>query len=147
MPDFRTATAADLSAITALLADDPLGATRESPGSPAYAAALAAILANPEDQVLLAVDGEAILGTLQLTFLPGLSRTGMWRAQIEGVRVARSARGQGIGRALLEHAIDLSRQRGCGLVQLTTDRTRQEAHRFYEGLGFVGSHTGMKRSL
>lgn len=147
MPDFRTATAADLSAITALLADDPLGATRESPGSPAYAEALAAILANPEDQVLLAVDGEAILGTLQLTFLPGLSRTGMWRAQIEGVRVARSARGQGIGRALLEHAIDLSRQRGCGLVQLTTDRTRQEAHRFYEGLGFVGSHTGMKRSL
>ncbi len=147
MPDFRTATAADLPAITALLADDPLGAARESPGSPAYAAALAAILANPEDQVLLAVDGGAILGTLQLTFLPGLSRTGMWRAQIEGVRVARSARGQGIGRALMEHAVDLSLQRGCGLVQLTTDRTRQEAHRFYEGLGFVGSHTGMKRSL
>ncbi|MFT5679761.1 MAG: ribosomal protein S18 acetylase RimI-like enzyme [Myxococcota bacterium] len=147
MPAFRTATPADLSAIVALLADDPLGQTRESPGDPAYAAALDAILANPEDQVLLAVDGAAILGTLQLTFLPGLSRTGMWRAQIEGVRVARSARGQGVGRALMLHAIERSKLRGCGLVQLTTDATRVEAHRFYEGLGFVGSHAGMKLSL
>ena len=147
MLTFRPATAEDLPAIVALLADDPLGATRERPGDPAYAAAFAAIDASPHDQVLLAVDGAFILGTLQLTFLPGLSRTGMWRGQIESVRVAASARGHGVGRALLAHAVALCRQKGCGLVQLTTDRSRQDAHRFYASLGFVASHTGMKLKL
>lgn len=84
---------------------------------------------------------------LQLTLIPNLSRCGMWRAQIEGVRVARSARSQGVGQALLAWAMARARDAGCGLVQLTTDKARPDAHRFYERLGFVASHEGLKLTL
>ena len=149
-PVFRRAVPSDLPAIIALLADDPLGRTREDPGTPPnplYTAAFAAIDADPNQFLLVVEAGGAIIGCLQLTFIPGITRTGMWRGQIEGVRIASSHRGGGIGRDMLAWAIEQCRQRGCGLVQLTTDKTRPDALGFYEALGFVASHTGMKRAL
>lgn len=105
-------------------------------------------MAADSNQVLLvAVAGDAVVGCLQLSFIPGLSRLGMWRGQIESVRIAAGQRGGGLGRRLIEHAIGLCRQRGCGLVQLTSDKSRADAIRFYESLGFQASHEGMKLSL
>lgn len=146
-PEFRRARAEDVAAIVAMLADDELGASRERPGDPAYAAAFAAIDADPNQLLLVAeVDGE-VVGTLQLSFLPGLSRLGAWRGQIEAVRVSRHQRSGGLGQRMVEFAIAEFRRRGCGLVQLTTDASREHARRFYERLGFTPSHVGMKLSL
>jgi GNAT superfamily N-acetyltransferase len=148
--DVRPAIASDLTEIVRLLADDPLGATRErfeDPLPPAYGEAFAAIARRDGDSILVAIEGETIVGCLQLTLIPGLARQGMTRAQIEAVRVDSSHRSQGIGAALFRVAIDLAREAGCGLVQLTTDKSRPEAHRFYERLGFVASHEGMKLPL
>lgn len=144
---FRRATAADLDAIVALLADDMLGATREKPGDPVYAAAFAAIEADPNQFLAVVEEAGRIVGCLQLSFIPGLSRRGMWRGQIESVRIAASQRGAGLGRRMFEWAIETCRARGCGLVQLTTDKARPDARRFYESLGFTASHEGMKRAL
>ena len=151
---FRRATAADLPAIVALLADDALGASREDPGpplNPAYMAAFEAIEADA-NQFLAVVErgeqeGARVIGCLQLSFIPGLSRLGAWRGQIESVRIASPERGGGLGRQMFEWAIEECRKRGCALVQLTTDKAREDARRFYEGLGFVGSHLGMKLAL
>jgi len=146
----RDAVYADLPAIVALLADDPIAASRETatdPLPPAYAAAFDAMTAQPGNAVILAEAGGTIAGCLQLTFIPGLTRTGMMRAQVEGVRVAGGWRGHGIGERLMQEAIRRSRQAGCGLVQLTTDQGRVDARRFYERLGFVASHLGMKLPL
>ena len=148
--EIRPATRADLPAVVRLLADDPLGATRErfeDPLPAAYGAAFEAMERQGGNQLLLAVEGDRVIGCLQLTLIPGLSRLGMTRAQIEGVRVDASQRGAGIGRALFTEAIERARQAGCGLVQLTTDKARPEAHAFYDSLGFVASHTGMKLAL
>ena len=142
--EIRRATAADVPAIVAMLADDPLGATRESPGDPAYAAAFAEIDADPRQYLAVASVAGSVVGTLQLTFIPGLSRRGSTRALIEAVRVRSDRRGDGLGRLLAEWAIETARSRGAALVQLTTDAGRAEAHRFYERLGFVASHVGMK---
>jgi ribosomal protein S18 acetylase RimI-like enzyme len=144
---FRRATAQDLPAIVALLADDVLGATREAPGDPAYAAAFVAIDADPNQLLAVAEQDGRVLGCLQLTFLPGLSHRGAWRGQIESVRVASDQRGTGLGRRFLEWAIAQCRARGCRMVQLTTDKSRAEARRFYESLGFTASHEGMKLAL
>ncbi len=144
---FRRATVQDLPAIVALLADDVLGAAREAPGDPAYAAAFAAIDADPNQLLVVAEQDARILGCLQLTFLPGLSHRGAWRGQIESVRVAADQRGTGLGRRFLEWAIAQCRARGCRLVQLTTDKSRTDARRFYESLGFTASHEGMKLAL
>ncbi|MGQ7793986.1 GNAT family N-acetyltransferase [Faunimonas sp. B44] len=147
---FRRAAAEDLPAIVAMLADDALGATREDPRLPLdrrYLDGFAAIEADPNQCLVVAADGEEIVGTLQLSFVPGLSRLGMWRGQIESVRIHPSRRGAGLGRAMFEWAIGECRRRGCGLVQLTTDKARPDARRFYESLGFVASHEGMKLSL
>ena len=95
----------------------------------------------------LSQQGEMIVGTMQLTFFAGVSRKGAWRGQIEAVRVAASHRGSGVGQQMFEFAIEESRSRGCSLVQLTTDKTRQDAHRFYDQLGFVASHIGYKLKL
>jgi GNAT superfamily N-acetyltransferase len=143
----RRAVRADVPAIVAMLADDPLGATREQPGDPAYLAAFDEIDADPH-QLLAVADaaGEAV-GTLQLTFIPGLSRRGSRRALIEAVRVRSDQRGGGLGQRLVEWAIDQARQRECALVQLTTDASRTDAHRFYARLGFRASHVGMKLAL
>ncbi|WP_335618121.1 GNAT family N-acetyltransferase [Lentzea guizhouensis] len=143
----RRATAADVDAIVAMLADDPLGATREKAGDPAYLAAFAVIDADPHQYLAVAVAGDEVVGTLQLTFTSGLSRLGMTRATVEAVRVRSDQRGAGLGELLLRWAVDEARARGCGLVQLTTDASRTDAHRFYERLGFTASHVGMKLSL
>ncbi|WP_460406927.1 GNAT family N-acetyltransferase [Actinophytocola sediminis] len=145
--NIRRATVADVPAIVAMLADDPLGATRESPGDPAYAAAFAEIDRDERQYLAVAeLDGE-VVGTLQLTFIPGLSRRGATRALIEAVRVRADQRGAGLGRRLAEWAIEQARSRGAAMVQLTTDASRVDAHRFYEKLGFVPSHVGMKLAL
>ncbi len=147
---FRSATLADLPAIIALLADDKLGHGREDaadPPNPAYVAAFAAIDADA-NQFLAVVEEEGrVIGCLQLSFIPGLSRLGMWRGQIESVRIAADRRGDGLGRQMFVWAIDQCRAHGCGLVQLTTDKQRPDARRFYESLGFVASHEGMKLAL
>jgi GNAT superfamily N-acetyltransferase len=146
-PIIRRATSADLDAIVNLLADDALGKSREDPGNPCYAEAFAAIESDPNQFLAVAEVAGEIVGCLQLSFIPGLSRLGLWRGQIESVRVAASRRGGGLGRVLFDWAIAECRRRGCGLVQLTTDKARPDALRFYESLGFVASHEGMKLTL
>lgn len=149
-PLIRKATNADLPAIVALLADDPLGSQREVISDPVdarYRSAFAAIDSDPNQLLVVAADGGQVVGCAQITFIPGLSRTGMWRGQIESVRIAETHRRGGLGRRMFEWAIDACRQRQCGLVQLTTDKTRPDAARFYEALGFVASHEGMKLAL
>ncbi|MHA1537595.1 MAG: GNAT family N-acetyltransferase [Alphaproteobacteria bacterium] len=148
----REATAADVDAIARLLADDGLGRGRETPGDAAYARAFAAMSAQPGNVYLVAeAAGDSLAGTvvgcLQFTVIHGLSRQGASRAQIEGVRVDAARRGQGIGAALFEAAFERARTAGCTLVQLTTDRRRTDALRFYERLGFEPTHWGMKRVL
>lgn len=152
MPEltYRKATLADVPAIVRLLADDELGKTREDtsdPINPLYTAAFEAIERDPSQLLAVVLRGGAVIGCLQISFIPGLSRRGMWRGQIESVRVASGERGGGIGRAMLEWAIEECRRRGCGAVQLTTDKSRVDAHRFYESLGFKATHEGMKLSL
>lgn len=147
---FRPATPDDLVQLVAMLADDPLGATRERfsdplPGS--YATALAAIDDDPNNELIVACRESQVLGMLQLTFIPYLTHLGSWRALIEGVRVHRDYRSHGIGASLFEWAIARARQRDCTIVQLTTDKARPEALRFYEKLGFQASHEGMKLHL
>jgi GNAT superfamily N-acetyltransferase len=147
-PIFRPATRADVPAIVALLADDMLGAAREGdPADPVYLAAFDAIMADPNELLAVAeVDG-AVAGAVQIGFIPGLSRKGAWRGQIEGVRVAARFRGRGLGAAMIRWAVAQCRARGCVVAQLTTDKRRADAHRFYERLGFVRSHEGMKLAL
>lgn len=148
MTRFRRARAADLPAILALLADDALGAGREAPNDIApYQVAFAAIEADPAQLLAVADDDGRVVGTLQLTLIPGLARACALRGQIEAVRVARDRRGSGLGRAMMEWAIAECRDRGCALVQLTSDRARADAHRFYDGLGFTASHLGYKLDL
>ncbi|MGW7050190.1 N-acetyltransferase family protein [Streptomyces sp. NPDC054887] len=146
--EIRPATADDLPAIVAMLADDPLGAQRESPDDlTPYTAALARLQDDPNQHVVVAVRENRVVGTLQLTVVPGLSRRGSTRSIIEGVRVHADERGSGLGTRLIEWAIDASRRQNCRLVQLTTDATRTEAHRFYARLGFEASHVGFKLSI
>ncbi|MEU2827253.1 GNAT family N-acetyltransferase [Streptomyces lavendulae] len=144
----RPATEADLPAIVAMLADDPLGATRESPEDlTPYVAALKRLADDPHQHVVVAVRGERVVGTLQLTIVPGLSRKGATRSIVEGVRVHAEERGSGLGTRFIEWAVERSRQENCQLVQLTSDVTRTDAHRFYERLGFTASHVGFKLQL
>lgn len=147
---FRPATLADVPAIVAMLADDPLGTAREditTPPAPAYLAAFKAIDADPNQFLaVMTLDG-TVVGTLQLTFIAGLSRKGALRGQIEAVRVAASHRDDGLGRRLFEWAVAECRARGCRTVQLTTDKSRADAHRFYDRLGFEASHIGYKLTL
>ena len=149
-PSFRPATRADVGLIVQMLADDFIGASREQSvaATPAsYYAAFDAIAADANNELLVAeVDGH-VVGVLQLTFIPNLTNQGGWRAQIEGVRVAGNQRGRGLGAAMIRHAIVKARERGCVLVQLTSDKRRADALRFYESLGFVASHQGMKLFL
>ncbi|MEU4821584.1 N-acetyltransferase family protein [Actinomadura citrea] len=147
---FREATVDDLPEIVRLLADDPLGSTRETPGEEipeAYFRAFAAIEKDPNNTLVVAEIAGAVAGTLQLTFIPGLTYTGGERAQIEGVRVAAEQRGAGLGQVMITWAIDRARARGCRVVQLTTDRQRPDAIRFYQKIGFRPSHMGMKYHL
>lgn len=147
---FREATRADLPEIVRLLADDPLGVTRETPGEvipDAYYAAFDAIDKDANNAVIVAEIDGSVAGTLQLTYIPGLTYTGGERAQIEGVRVASEHRGRGIGQLLVGWCIEQARERGCRVVQLTTDRQRPASIRFYQKIGFRPSHMGMKFHL
>jgi GNAT superfamily N-acetyltransferase len=147
---FRSIRRDDVPLIVAMLADDPLGATRErfeDPLPDCYWRAFAAIERTPSVDILVAELDGAVVGCLQLAFTPGLARQGMTRAQIEAVRVAGSHRGRRIGEAMIEEAIRRARTAGCGLIELTTDKQRPDAHRFYERLGFQATHEGMKLVL
>lgn len=140
---YRPANRDDLPAIVALLADDEIGATRVGTDA-AHEKAFEEINADPRNELVVAeLDGE-VVGTFQLTYIPGLGRKGAERAQIEAVRVAARLRGQGIGRQMITWAVDQARTRGCGLVQLTSDKRRTDAIRFYAALGFEPTHEGMK---
>lgn len=144
----RPAEASDVPAIVAMLADDALGAQRESPGDLApYEKAFAEVAADAHQHLVVAVRGDCVVGTLHLTLIPGLSRRGAKRALIEAVRIHADERGSGLGSLLIEWAIETSRAHDCQLVQLTSDAARTDAHRFYERLGFVASHVGFKRPL
>ncbi|MGR7026110.1 GNAT family N-acetyltransferase [Geodermatophilus sp. URMC 62] len=143
----RRATAADLPAVVALLADDPIAAGRETTDLAPYEAAFAAVDADPAHLLVVAEDGGTVVGTLQLTVIPGLARGGTLRAQVEGVRVAAALRRRGLGAAVLAWVADEARRRGATLVQLTTDKRRTDAHRFYERLGYVASHEGFELEL
>ncbi|MFK8016462.1 MAG: GNAT family N-acetyltransferase [Gammaproteobacteria bacterium] len=149
-PRIRRATAADLPALVTMLADDALGRTREDASLPVvqcYVDAFDAIELDPNQSLaVVEMDGQCV-GCLQLSFIPGLSRLGMWRGQIESVRIAASHRGHGLGGQMIRWAIAQSRERGCGLVQLTTDKSRADAKTFYESLGFESTHDGMKLAL
>ncbi|MGW2234569.1 N-acetyltransferase family protein [Streptomyces sp. NPDC001759] len=146
--EIRPATAGDVPEIVAMLADDPLGAQRESPDDlTPYLAALERLTSDPNQHLVVAVREHRVVGTLQLTIIPGLSRRGATRSIIEAVRVHADERGSGLGTQLIEWAIDASRREGCQLVQLTSDNTRTDAHRFYERLGFTASHVGFKLPL
>lgn len=144
---FRRAVSADVAGVVALLADDPLGRSRESLELAPYLAAFEAVDADPGQLLLVGESAGRVVATFQLSFIPGLARGGALRAQIEAVRVAESTRGTGLGSAMIEWAIEEARRRGCALVQLTTDKSRVMAHHFYERLGFVASHEGMKLAL
>jgi GNAT superfamily N-acetyltransferase len=147
---FRQATAADLPAMLRLLADDDVAQARggyTAEVTPAVAAAFDDIERDANNELWVGeLDGEAV-AMLQLTLVPGLSRGGMKRALAEAVRVRADLRGRGVGEALMRHVEDRAKAAGCGLIQLTTDRKRLAAHRFYERIGYVASHLGMKKKL
>ena len=145
---FREAVRRDLPAIIALLADDVLGKARDHDVVDVqYETAFDAISADSRNFLIVADDGGSVVGCFQLTYIPGLGRHGAERCQIEAVRVSSGMRGRGLGRDMMTWAIAQARSRGCALVQLTTDKTRLDAHRFYERLGFTASHEGMKLAL
>lgn len=142
---FRFAEREDVPAIVELLLDDPLGATREgSQDMACYYSAYEQLCEDLNNELIVVEAGGEIIGTLQLTIIPSLTRRGATRAQVEGVRVARSYRKAGIGSELMAWTIERAKARGCSLMQLTTDNERPEAHKFYERLGFTASHVGMK---
>ncbi|NED14813.1 GNAT family N-acetyltransferase [Streptomyces sp. SID9124] len=146
--DIRRATVDDLAEIVALLADDPLGAQRESPDDlTPYRKAFGRLAEDPNQHTMVAVRTGRVVGTLQLTVIPGLSRRGSTRSVIEAVRIHADERGNGLGTRLIQWAVDESRRQDCQLVQLTSDVSRTDAHRFYERLGFVASHVGFKLAL
>lgn len=146
---FRRAHRADLPRLLALLADDVLGRNREAVASsdPAYAMAFDAIDGDRNQHLLVAEQAGEVVGMLQLTFIPGLSRGGAWRANVEAVRVAAPLRGQGIGARLMARAEQIAAERGCRMAQLTSDLQRADAHRFYLRHGYVASHAGFKKAL
>lgn len=147
---FRQAVLDDLPYIVDMLSDDPLGAQRERfevPLPDSYFTAFEAINNNPLNELIVATIEGTVVGVLQLTFIPNISYQGGWRALIEGVRVSAEYRNQGIGRKLFEYAINRAKEEGCHMVQLTMDKQRTEAHRFYNSLGFQASHEGFKLHL
>lgn len=147
---FRDATLADLPAIVAMLDDDDLSRGREDPSlplDPRYEMAFVDIDSDPNQRLIVAERDGAVIGTMQLSFLPGIAFRGAWRGQIEAVRIAASVRGQGLGGQMIEWAVTECRARGCRMVQLTSMRDRLDAHRFYEKRGWTKSHFGFKLKL
>ena len=146
-PVFREAAREDVPAVVALLADDILGRDRERGEADAYLTAFDRMRQEAANRIVLAEQAGEIAGCYQITFISGLSLSAARRAQIEGLRVAASHRGRGLGEAMIRDAEARARAAGCALMQFTTNRTRADAHRFYERLGFTPSHIGYKKPL
>jgi len=147
---FRISTEQDLERIVEMLADDVLGSKRERNERPlpdSYIKAYKAITADPNNELVVACRGDEVIGVQQITFTPYITHQGGWRATIEGVRTSSSERGKGLGTELIRFGIQRAKERGCHLVQLTTDKKREEALRFYESLGFTATHEGLKMKL
>ena len=144
---FRPARREDVAAVVALLRDDALGAGREGEDLSAYLAAFDRIAGEADNMLIVGAADGTVAACYQITFITGLSLSAARRAQIEGVRVSPALRGQGVGAALVADAEARARAAGCTLIQLTTNRSRADAHRFYERLGFTPSHIGYKRDL
>jgi GNAT superfamily N-acetyltransferase len=147
---FREAVEADLPILVAMLAEDALGASREDPSvplNPRYLDAFEHIDGDPNNALTVVEENGVPVGMLQLTFIPYLTHTGSWRCLIEGVRIHRDHRGRGLGSEFIRWAIERARERGCSMVQLTSDKQRADALRFYESLGFTASHEGFKLHL
>ena len=146
----RLAVEADLPAILGLLSADPISASRAGQTaevSERVRQAFSALQVTDDHALWVAEANGEVVGTYQLSMLPGLARDGMWRALVESVHVRADQRGMGVGERMMRHAIEQARARGCGLLQLTSDKRRTDAHRFYQRLGFVASHEGMKLAL
>ncbi|WSG19603.1 GNAT family N-acetyltransferase [Nonomuraea sp. NBC_01738] len=144
---FRTARAADLPVIVGLITDDAIAANRTGAYGPEHEAAFAEIAADPNNELIVAELKGEVVGTMQLTFIPGISRRGATRLQVEAVRIAGHLRGQGWGRKMMEYAHAKGRARGAAMVQLTSDKQREDAHRFYRSIGYTQSHEGFKLQL
>lgn len=148
--EFRKAIAGDIPGLVGLLADDALGAQREDNSAslnPRYIDAFESIAQDPNNELTVVEYDGKLAGMLQLTFIPYLTHTGSWRCLIEGVRISKDFRGQGLGTRFFEWAIARARQRDCSIVQLTSDKQRPDALRFYEALGFVATHEGFKLKI
>ncbi|NOI26360.1 MULTISPECIES: GNAT family N-acetyltransferase [Vibrio] len=147
---YRSATLEDLESLVALLSNDPLGSQREDASIPlnsAYLEAFEAIVRDPNNQLLVVEQENSLVGMLQITFIPYLTHIGSWRCLIEGVRIHSDYRGQGFGEQMFAYAIEQARNKGCTIVQLTSDKQRPDAIRFYEKLGFKATHEGFKLVL
>lgn len=147
---YRSAQFEDLENLVLLLANDPLGSKREDTTTPlnsAYVSAFQAITNDPNNELLVVELNDALVGMLQITFIPYLTHIGSWRCLIEGVRIHEEFRGHGFGEQMFQHAIKLAKEKGCNLVQLTSDKKRPDAIRFYEKLGFKATHEGFKLAL
>jgi len=143
----KQAQESDLDSIIEMIADDALGAKREQyiqPLPESYKTAFDAIRGNSNAKLIVAKEKERVIGIAQIDFITYLTYQGGTRAQIEGVRVHKNYRSQGIGKLLFEYLINLAKERGCHMVQLTTNKERTDAFRFYENFGFVNSHDGFK---
>lgn len=146
----RQAIIEDLPYIVDMLSDDPLGKQRERfevPLPDSYFSAFEAITNNPLNELIVSEHEGEVIGVLQLTFIPNISYQGGWRALIEGVRVSADFRNQGIGRKLFQYAINRAQEKGCHMVQLTMNKQRTDAQRFYQSLGFQATHEGYKLHL
>jgi GNAT superfamily N-acetyltransferase len=146
-PDLRPAAREDLEAIKALLADDPFSVGREAGADAAVATAFDEIVQDHNSTIYVLDQDGRLIGCAQLTIIPGLARRGLKRGLIEAVRIASELRGQGLGRDFIRQLVDIARERGCGVVQLTSDKRRLDAHRFYRSLGFAMSHEGFKLEI
>ena len=146
---FREATAVDLPLLVDMLADDGLGVQREdtSPLNQAYLSAFSRITSDPNNELVVVEIKNKIVGMLQLTFIPYLTHIGSWRCLIEGVRIHSNFRGQSLGTKFFELAINRAKEKGCNMIQLTSDKQRPDAIRFYESLGFKATHEGFKLKL
>ena len=148
--NFREAVKSDITYLVTMLSDDELGALREDNSRPlnqGYLAAFQEIEKDPNNELIVVETEGDVIGMLQLTFIPYLTYIGSWRCLIEGVRIHSAHRGQGLGRQFLEWAIDRAKARECKIVQLTSDKDRSSALRFYESLGFKATHEGFKLKL
>lgn len=145
--NFREAKLDDLERVVELIADDAVAARRTGSYGEPHLRAFEAIAASPDNELVVAESDGAVIGVMQLTYIPGISRNGASRLLVEAVRVSSELRGQGIGRLMMEHAHERGRARGCVLAQLTSDKQRPDAHRFYRSLGYDQSHEGFKLAL